>query len=249
MKRQKFSSLASAFIAARGAASLNMLVLSDLQALASNYASTGVYLSGESLALLLSLNQYCEFYNWRGAALDDELTQTEKDTIQAIVDKAYAELMADNPLIGTIVFAARGSMGNGLLCDGGTYARDDYPQLYAVLDPFWIVDSDNFTVPNLINSFVAGTDEFMGETGGSETVTLTKPQMPAHTHEESGHTHIYSGAVASVGAAITGVPVPSAVPSLLDTGMAFVNLTTEGDSQPHNNMPPYVKLFPFIIWR
>lgn len=226
-----------------------MLVLADLQALASNYASTGVYLSGESLALLLSLNQYCELHNWLGVALDTELTPTEKDTIQAIVDKAYTELMADNPLIGTIVFAARNGLANGLLCDGGTYAREDYPQLYAVMANEWIVDSDNFTVPSLINRFVYGTDEFMGEMGGEAEHTLTIAETPPHTHEESGHSHIESSALASVGAAITGVPVPSAVPSVANTSLAFVNLSTVGGGAAHNNMPPYTSLFPFIIYR
>jgi len=226
-----------------------MLVLSDLQALASNYASTGIYLSGESLALLLSLNQYCELYNWRGAASDNELTPSERDTIQAMVDKAYAELMADNPLIGTIVFAARASMPNGLLCDGSEYDGLDYPQLYAVISDEFKTGDGFFEVPAMVGKFALGTDDAPNESGGSETHTLTTAQMPAHTHEDSGHTHIYSGAVASVGAAITGVPVPSAVPSLLDSGAAFVNLSTVGGGQAHNNMPPYLKLFPFIIWR
>lgn len=225
-----------------------MLVLADLQALASNYASTGVYLSGESLALLLSLNQYCEFRNWLGVALDTELTPTEKDTIQAIVDKAYGELMADNPMIGTIVFAARGSMPNGLLCDGSEYDGADYPQLYAVIDAAFQTADGFFEVPSLIGKFALGTDDEPNAFGGAETHTLTTAQMPAHSHEESGHSHIEVAVTTTLGA-IGEIPAPVAVAVPANTSLAFVNLSTVGGGQAHNNMPPYVKLFPFIIWR
>jgi len=226
-----------------------VLRLSAVQTLALNYSSRGVYLSGDSLALLLSLNQYCDLHNWQGLALDRELTQSEIDEIEALSAKAYKELMAENPLIGTIVYAARGSMDNALLCDGGTYAREDYPALYAVLASDYIVDADNFSVPNLIGNFLLGTDESGNQFGGEGTHTLTIAETPPHTHEESGHSHIESSALASVGAAITGVPVPSAVPSVANTGLAFVNLNTVGGGQAHNNMPPYTTAFAFIIYR
>lgn len=226
-----------------------MLVLADLQALASNYSHTGVYLSGDSLALLLSLNQYCELYNWRGSALDNELTPTERDTIQAIVDKAYGELMADNPMIGTVVFGARGSMGNGLLCDGNEYDGADYPQLYAVIDSAFKTSGGMFVVPNLIGNFVLGTDDDGNATGGSATHTLSSSEMPSHSHVDAGHTHTEITAIAAVGAAIAGVPIPSAIPAVGVTGVGTANIQNTGGGQAHNNMPPYVKLFPFLIWR
>lgn len=63
-----------------------------------------------------------------------------------------------------------------VLCDGGS-------------------DGQSGTVPNLIGSFIRGSDvQSAGQTGGSATQTLTAAQLPAHTHNitinaAGSHTH------------------------------------------------------------
>ena len=82
----------------------------------------------------------------------------------------------------------------------------------------------------------------VGQSGGTETVTLTAAQMPQHSHSlfadvteansdaPGGHalarakTHVY-GTRSSLGAALTAK-------SIGDTG----------DSQPHTNIQPYLTL-------
>ena len=64
-----------------------------------------------------------------------------------------------------------------VLCDGGS-------------------DGQSGTVPNLIGNFIKGSNvASAGQTGGSETQTLTEAQLPAHTHSVTiqsagSHTHM-----------------------------------------------------------
>jgi microcystin-dependent protein len=84
----------------------------------------------------------------------------------------------------------------------------------------------------------------LGETGGSERVTLLASEIPAHTHTVSG----------SNGPAILQTPSTDSVLGrannnvYLDTpgnlvGMAPEALAPAGGSQPHNNMQPYLTLY------
>jgi len=87
----------------------------------------------------------------------------------------------------------------------------------------------------------------IGETGGSETVTLVINELPAHTHTANGKT---SGGTANPSNMVWGTsnaakvaanfytpPPPSAVI------MHPVALSTAGGNQPHNNMMPYQALY------
>ena len=74
------------------------------------------------------------------------------------------------PIGSIFVLPNDGLPAHLLRCDGAQYARVDYPDLYAALDwsgsPY-IVDVDNFTVPNLADHFVMGSDGTNeGDTGG-----------------------------------------------------------------------------------
>jgi len=223
-----------------------MLRLSAVQTLALNYSGRGVYLSGDSLALLLSLNQYCDLHNWQGLALDRELTQSEIDEIEALSAKAYREIMADNPMIGTVFFSASGQSACGLLCDGGAYDRVDYPQLYAVLDTVFIVDANTFSVPDLIGRMARGTDDAPNVSGGTETHTLTIAEIPSHNHIDAGHTHIESGAALSLDF-VGEIPAPATLPAPSVTATGFANIQNTGGGGAHNNLQPSLGVH-FIVY-
>jgi hypothetical protein len=56
----------------------------------------------------------------------------------------------DDMLLGAIViFSGSVELGSFLPCDGGTYSRDDYPDLYERLNDVFIIDAFTFTTPNL----------------------------------------------------------------------------------------------------
>lgn len=91
---------------------------------------------------------------------------------------------------------------------------------------------------NLQDMFIlgAGPNHAVGTTGGSEEVTLTVEQMPAHNHwlQYSDQT-----APAQISAHVSTNPLPG---STTDKYWDAFPTKTSGSSQPHSNMPPYYAL-------
>ena len=98
----------------------------------------------------------------------------------------------------------------------------------------------------------ATLDEKNLKLSGTETVTLTANQIPAHTHQM----------VATTAAASTGTPGPTVLPGTVsdqtmyvtDTSggtpftMAPQSMTTAGGSQPHENCMPTLTVQYCIAW-
>ena len=106
---------------------------------------------------------------------------------------------------GVIVpYAGAAAPVGWLLCDGATYNRSDYPDLFAALggssSPYGLPSSTTFKVPDLKGKVVAGYNaaeaEFnaLAKTGGAKTVALVEAEMPSH-----GHTATVSVSVAGTG--------------------------------------------------
>ena len=89
-----------------------------------------------------------------------------------------------------------------------------------------------------------GSGFAIGQSAGSETVTLTVNQIPQHTHAVSARTSANAGSPS--GAVYGGNTTPAiytATPSAqMNAGMVGIG----GGNQPHNNMMPYV-VVSFII--
>lgn len=133
-----------------------------------------------------------------------------------------------------------------LPCEGGTFSREDYPFLYAVVDPVFQTDADHFILPDLRGRTVVGSTALagygLGDAGGESEVTLGIPQMPSHTHTDSGHTHAEGIAVPALHTIIPPDLFPSAVPGIGSTAPGFAIIQPTGGGLPHNNMQPYVAL-------
>lgn len=142
-----------------------------------------------------------------------------------------------------------------LLCDGVSLLRADYPDLYAIIGTtYGAVDGSHFSLPDLRGrvALSAGTGSglssySLGATGGEETHTLTTAESPVHSHSDTGHTHSEGIAVPAVGAAIVGVPIPSAVPAVGVTGIGFAGISNTGGGGAHNNIQPYLALNYLIL--
>lgn len=70
------------------------------------------------------------------------------------------------------------------LCNGQYLQIADYPELFSAFGTTYGGDGiENFRLPNLTNRFLVAAGEIPANTfGGSATFTLTKDNMPAHTH-------------------------------------------------------------------
>jgi microcystin-dependent protein len=94
------------------------------------------------------------------------------------------------------------------------------------------------------------TPRTLGESSGSETVTLISSQMPAHNHAieaNSGQGDTYSPQGAVNAAAVDATQQPLNIYSTsVNTTMAAQSVGLAGGSQPHENMQPY-QCVSFII--
>lgn len=91
------------------------------------------------------------------------------------------------------------------------------------------------TTWSAIETFLLGAsaEHAVGSTGGEETVVLTLPQIPAHRHS----VNIYSVSSGNISGGFVNY-------STTVSGDQYVtNLV--GESQPHENMPPYTTVY---IW-
>lgn len=227
---------------------LNTLALSD----------TGhfVYLDAWSISAFASIfAQVMPLYYWTNT--QHPLDPAQIDELEAKLAKAMGQIM--HPLVGLIMPVCTAVLPDGtLLCDGSTYLRADYPNLYDALDPAYHIDADSFSVPDMRDRFAlgAGPDHAANTTGGSFSHTQTVDELASHdhatvdhTHGDTPHTHAEGTAIPSAADLGTGVPVPSAVPGVGITGPASVGIlpanvmvTNTGGGQAMDITPPFIAL-------
>jgi len=189
-------------------------------------------------------------YNWEqfGTLTPDECAAR----MQEMYDD-FTFIKTGCRMIGEIVAYAGATSplsGLWLVCDGTSLLRTDYPDLYSVIGTtYGAADVSHFNLPDLRGSVLIGqnTTYPIGVPVGEAQHTLIVAETPSHSHTDTGHVHTEISATASLGAAITGVPVPSAIPSVALTGSASANLTSTGGDGAHNNMQPSLPITYLIV--
>lgn len=195
---------------------------------------------------------YCPNHEGMLWVLQGQLTELQnsykwENVFGAVTPEQAADLWADAnektlPLesvcmfVGAVFHTARTSAPDGtLVCDGSQYAVADYPVLFAAIGYKYGGSGDYFNVPDLVDRFLFGTDNSgnVGDAGGEATHTMTIDEMPAHTH--------------TMQMQVSASNVISNVPYWKNPGYDAVQTGSTGGDQPHNNMPPYVKLIPVIV--
>lgn len=187
-------------------------------------------------------------------------TSTVDDTIaafQVMFDHFSFNDKAGCRVIGEIVtFAGATSPNpNWLACDGASLLRTDYTDLFTVIGTIYgAVDGSHFNIPNVIGRVGVGagstgglSPHSIGDAFGDETITLGVGSIPSHSHSDLGHSHVEGSAAPSVGAAIVGVPIPSAIPTPGVTGVGSANISATGGDGPHDNIQPSIALNYFIV--
>ena len=213
---------------------------SALNDLASNDTGHFVFLDAWSISLLGSMLSQ-ERAPWFWYNNQNPLTEAEIDDLDNKLSTAQGQLMQS--LVGLIMPCITSSVPAGtLLCDGSTYSRADYPNLYDALDSAFIIDADTFQVPDLRDKFAMGASAAapIGSAGGSASLTQTVDQMPAHSHNNAPHTHTEVTATPIIVTVGPELPTGSAVPGVGVTGASSVVIDSTGGGQPMDITPPFV---------
>ena len=156
-----------------------------------------------------------------------------------------------DPFIGEIAWVPYNFAPRGwAFCDGQLLPISQNTALFSLLGTTYGGDGrTTFALPNVQSRVMvhAGTGpgltpRSLGETGGTETETLTTSQMPNHTHQaraasaEATETTPFGNVEASK------ARVPLYGPGPANVSMGGTAIGVSGGSQPHNNMPPYLVL-------
>jgi len=98
---------------------------------------------------------------------------------------------------GTIVqYAGSSAPGGWLLCQGQPVSKTTYSTLWSILGTTYGGDLNNFVLPDLRGRIPLGCGQLNGSgttyglagKNGSETHTLTVPELPSHNHTASSNT-------------------------------------------------------------
>jgi microcystin-dependent protein len=142
-----------------------------------------------------------------------------------------------------------------LPCDGLSVLRADYPDLFTLIGTIYgAVDGTHFSLPDLAGRTVVGvgsgtglTPRALGDSFGEETHVLITAEQASHSHTDAGHTHVEGIAAPAIGAALIGVPIPSAVPAGGVTGSGSASISSSGGDGAHNNIQPTLAINYFIV--
>ncbi|MDB4922820.1 phage tail protein [Mucilaginibacter sp.] len=168
----------------------------------------------------------------------------------------------DQPFLGTVsLFAGNFAPRGWALCNGQLMSISQYSALFAILGTTYGGNgTTTFALPNFqgIMPMHWGTGpgltpRVIGETSGTENVTLNTTQIPAHNHLVNAST-----TTATLGPPTNGVlalsvdndsggnPLNFNPAANADTTLAPQAIGLTGGSLPHNNMPPFLAVT-FII--
>ena len=160
-----------------------------------------------------------------------------------------------NPFVAEIRIAGFNFAPRGWAqCNGQLLPISQNTALFSLLGTFYGGDGKStFALPDLQGSAPLHPGQgpglsqyFLGQQGGSETVTLLQTEIPAHNHNVgvSAGDGLDQGPANSLLA--TGIGVGQYAPPPTNTTLSPTTLGVAGSSLPHNNMMPYITMN-FII--
>jgi microcystin-dependent protein len=165
------------------------------------------------------------------------------------------------PYVGEIRMFGFGRVPNGWwACDGSLLSIAEYEVLYALVGTTYGGDGQTtFGVPDLRGRLPIhqGTGPglstyVIGQRAGSEQVTLTSNQMPAHTHTllatSAAATALSPGNAVLPGAVSGDTFYASDIAGATAVAMSAQSTSSSGGSQPHENCMPTLTVQYCIAW-
>ena len=138
-------------------------------------------------------------------------------------------------------------------CNGQLLPISQNTALFSLCGTYYGGDGKStFALPNLQGQAPLGTgqgpglsDRFLGESGGTETVTLLESEMPVHTHTARAVTDFATVQAPGPDRALARSQNGNAYQTDTATSLAVMSpnaLAPAGGSFPHNNLQPYLTL-------
>jgi microcystin-dependent protein len=142
-------------------------------------------------------------------------------------------------------------------CDGQILPISQNTALFSLLGTFYGGDGKStFALPNLQGSVPIGqgqgaqlTNRFLGESGGSDFVTLIINEIPVHTHNWGGSFNVGDVPNGQPDVVLTQASSGQPYQTVSNANLTTMNpqqLTVVGSSFPHNNDQPFL-VVNFII--
>jgi len=135
-------------------------------------------------------------------------------------------------------------------CDGQILPLSQNTALFSLLGTTYGGDGkSNFALPNMQGNAPMHPGQGpglslhdLGETGGSETVSLLESEIPSHSHsfiasQADGISRLPAGNMVANMIGVNGYATPGTIVQMSDQA-----LTPAGGDQPHNNLQPYLTL-------
>jgi microcystin-dependent protein len=155
-----------------------------------------------------------------------------------------------NPYVGEIrMFAGNFAPVGWMFCDGQLLAIAENDTLFALIGTTYGGDGQTtFGLPDLRGRIPIhrGSSHVLAQAGGTETVTLTVQQMPAHTHALEGSSSPADPLSSPGGSLLADAGANSIYGPSVGTAMSTQAVSTNGGNGPHDNMAPY-QCVSFII--
>ncbi|HXO63791.1 MAG TPA: tail fiber protein [Steroidobacteraceae bacterium] len=153
------------------------------------------------------------------------------------------------PFLGEIrMFGGNFAPDGWMMCAGQTLAISEYTALFSLMGTTYGGDGvSTFQLPSLSSRVPihqgdasSGTEYVQGQVGGTETVTLTTAQLPAHRHPFVGSGSAAQTPNGNVLASPSGDPLYTS--NTPDSTLGGGSTVAAGSSSPHNNLMSYLAL-------
>ena len=126
---------------------------------------------------------------------------------------------------------------NFLICNGASVSTSSYPKLFAAIGYTFGGSGGSFRLPNMTNRFIVGSggSYSTGNTGGANTVAITRAQMASHSHstDNASTSHAHPGSTADTGTA----RVPHDHTLSIDNGGNHEHNTFQTTGGNHSHQP------------